>query len=223
MNALLNTAFALALGASAASAQLSQTDFQSMKWNWSAPGMKWLGTKIFQYAGDWGYYQDNNASYGVPTGHGYTSTYDWRYVYYGGLTGKRVYAWGDWGLPTVPPPFRDAKNVLRDGCQHTHVAYGVWMYYSYYSGGVNYTGWVGPLYGGNLSGIRVNDYTCNHAVSGGHDTWGNTVFIFDFPKTGNIWQTMILGGQAYSHGSGLCGTSFQCVNQPWLGAYTVPY
>jgi hypothetical protein len=222
MNMLLKSALLLALGASAASAQLLESEFQKMKWNWSAPGMKWLGTKIFQYAGDYGYYQDNNPSYGVPINSSYTNTADWRYVYYGGLTGKRVYAWGQWGLPSVKPPYVDAMGKLRDGCMHTHVGYGVWMYYSFYSGGVNHTGWVGPLYGGNISGTRVNNYTCSHSVTGGHDTWGKDVFTFDFPKTGNIWQTMILGGMAYSHGANLC-PSFQCVNQPWLGAYTVSY
>lgn len=222
MKALIKSALALALCASAASAQLLESDFNTMKWDWSVPGMKWLGTKIFQSAGDYGYYQDYNPSYGVTTGSGYLNRADWRFVYYGGLTGKKVYAWAAWGLPSVKPPYTNANGKRVDGCMHTHVGWGVWMYYSFYSGGVNYSAWVGPLKGGNQSGIRVNDYTCNHSVTGGHDTWGNDLFTFPFPKTGNIWQAMIVGAMAYSHGAELCGGAFQCVNQPWIGAYTIP-
>lgn len=222
MRILIKSLVVLALGASAVSAQLLESDFNTLKWPTFSPGMKWVGTKIFQSAGDYGYFQDPNPSYGVPINSGYIKSSDWRLVYYSGLTGKTVYAWSTWGQPSVKRPYVNEKNVRVDGCMHTHVGWGVWMYYSFNSGGVNYSGWVGPLKGGNLSGIRVNDYTCRHTVTGGHDTWGSDVFTFSFPKTGNFWHLMAVGAIAYSHGAELCGGSFQCINQPWIGAYTIP-
>lgn len=221
MNALLKSSLALAALAVTVSAQVPEPDFQSMKWSWGP--VKWLATKAFEYAGDYGYYQDNNPSYAIPNSTSFTDWRHWRFVYYYQLTGKRVVAWGDWGLPSVAPGIV-RNGVYYDDCGHTHVTYGVWMQYSYYSGGNYYTNYVGPLYGGSKAGYRTASKYCGHKIGSDlHGSWGNEVFTFDFPKTGNIWQAMFLGGLANSH-AGLCGAgSFSCINQPWLGAYTVAY
>ncbi len=223
MNAMLKSALGIVTLAATVSAQVPEPDFRKMTWSFTGP-ITWLASKIFQYAGDYGYYQDNNPSYGISNTDPLTDRRHWRYVYYTGLAAKRIVAWGSWGLPSIPAPFVDAQGVRRDGCGHTHVTYGVWMQYGYYSGGTYYTGWVGPLNGGSLSGVRVNNYTCSHQIgASAHASWGSSAFTFDFPKTGNIWQALVLGGVANSHGAGLCGGTFACINQPWLGAYTVPY
>jgi hypothetical protein len=220
MNWFHKSILAIAAASSVGSAQVKESFFRTMTWSW-AGSPKFLGSKSFQSDVDWGYFQDYTPSFGIPNIAIEDRSF-WRHVAYTGLTGKRVVAWGDWGLPQVKPAYVDAGGTLRDGCGHTHITYAVWLLYGYYSGGVYQSGAVGPLDGGSFGGMRVNNY-CRHDVAGAHETWGKTAFVFDFPKTGNIWTAMILGGVANSHGAGLCGSSFACINQPWLGAYAVPY
>jgi len=213
--------------AASAFGQVTSSDIAALKF-WPNGPIKYLATKHFDYAGDYGYYLDPNPSTSLALP--YSSWANWRAVIYTGLTGKRVYAYGDWGNPDPGPPVWDpVRMIWRDNCQHTHVAYGVWLYYSYYSGGQYYSGWVGGIPVGGKSGVRVNNYTCSHAIKNplspnGDNVfgWGQDYFTFDFPKTGNIWTTMAVGVTAVSHAMLGCGQQ-GCTNSPWIIAYTVAY
>jgi hypothetical protein len=192
---------------------------------WPVANVKWLGVTDFSKTG-YGYYLDNSDSYSYTDGN-FADWSKWRFAIYTNLSGKNVTAWGAWGTPTPPPPVRRPDGKIAKLCEHTHVAYGVWLYFDYYSGGKRYTGWAGPL-GGGKSGIQVNDYTCTHSVknplSPNGDNqfgWGTDVVTLSFPKVGNIFPMIIVGASALSHGALGCRTT-GCVNQPWINAYAIP-
>ncbi|MEO6095692.1 MAG: hypothetical protein ABIW76_08430 [Fibrobacteria bacterium] len=216
------TGVILALGLSA-HAQVTQAELQTIKM-WPSGG-KWLASKVFNYPGDYGYYLDNNPM--VENTGPFVDLADWRWVYYSGLTGKRVIAYGTWGQPAVGPPTRNASGqITADNCGHVVSSYGVWLQYGYYSGGQYYTGWVGP-WGGSKSGTRVNDNYCKMTTTPTFHPeerygWGQEQFDFQVPKTGNIWIGMIVGATAVSHARLGC-SSFACVNQPSIVAYTLNY
>ena len=205
-------------------AQVNQTQLQSMKM-WPGQSAKWLGSKIFKYAGDYGYYLDGTpmtSDYGAST-----DWWKWRFVYYTGLTGKRVIAYGTWGNPPIGPPALRSDGQWGDDCFHAHMSYGVWLQYGYYSGGQYYTGFISPR-GGSKSGVRVNNNYCRHSVVNSLSStdpifgWGEEQFDYKVPKTGNIWVGMVVGATAVSHGYIGCA-SFACVNQPYIIAYTLNY
>jgi hypothetical protein len=224
MKSFLKPILGLAFAAFPIMAQVNQAEFSTMTWSWSNP-ITWLATCNLGTSGA-GYYQDYSPSMNY-TGTA-TDWRKWRFVAYVGLTGKKVTAWGNWGQPSIPSPVVRPDGRIGDNCQHAHLSYGVWLQYGYYSGGVYYSGVVGPLQGGTKSGIRVNNYTCRHSVNNSLNQidprfgWGSDVFNFTFPKTGNIWNMMIVGASALSHGAFGCSTH-GCVNQPWIGAYGISY
>lgn len=224
MKASLTTAGAILALSLSAHAQVNQTELQAMKM-WPSQPVTWLASKIFNYTGDYGYYYDNSpmaSDWGAPN-----DWWKWRFVYYTGLTGKRVIAYGTWGYPTIPPPVVRPDGRIGDNCGHAHVSYGVWLQYGYYSGGQYYTGFAGP-WGGSKSGIRVNANYCRHSVDNPLKNidprygWGQDQVDFQIPKTGNIWVGMVVGASAVSHGGFGCPTH-GCVNQPYIVSYTLPY
>jgi hypothetical protein len=209
----------------AVQAQVTQAELATIKM-WPSGG-KWLASKVFNYVGDYGYYQDNTPM--VENTGPFVDIADWRWVYYGGLTGKRVIAYGTWGSPSIGPPVRNPSTgaITGDNCGHVVMSYGVWLQYGYYSGGQYYTGWVGP-WGGSKSGTRVNDNYCKiSTVPSFHPEerygWGMEQFDINIPKTGSVWIGMIIGATAVSHANKLGCSSFACVNQPYIVSYTLPY
>jgi hypothetical protein len=215
---------AAALGS--ASAQPDQTEFNNYKWSWSNP-ITWLGSTSLN-PGGYGYYQDYTPSSSNMEDPTTINWRNWRFVYYYGLTGGNVWTWADWGQPSVPAPTTLPDGTIADECFHTHLAWGVWLQYGYYSGGAYYSGVVGPFQGGVKSGVRVNNSTCSHSVNNIFTKtvprygWGQDSFNIKFPKTGNIWTAMIVGAFAISHVDLDCPTH-GCTNQPWIGAYSLPY
>jgi hypothetical protein len=223
---LLQAVGLVGLAAAAAFGQASSADVASMKF-FPPVGVKWIGATDFSQT-NYGYHLDNSASYSYSDGN-FADWSKWRFVRYTGLTGMQVTAWGDWGRPIPPPPFIKPNGDRAVPCEHTHVAYGVWLFYSFYSSGNHITGWVGPVGGGGKSGKQVNDWTCTHPVinplsSDGNNTfgWGQEAFVFNFAKTGNPYLYMVVGAMALSHGALGCPT-VGCINQPWIFAYAFPW
>lgn len=206
-------------------AQPDKSEFSSYQWSWTNP-INWLATYNLKPGGS-GYYQDYTPSYSNMEVPSTINWRHWRFVYYTGLTGGNVMAWADWGLPAIKPPVK-VGNETMDDCQHSHVAWGVWLQYGYYSGGVYYSGVIGPYQGGVKSGVRVSSNVCKHSVTNDFTTivprygWGNDYYSIKFPKSGNPWTAMIVGAFAISHRKLGCSTQ-GCTNQPWIGAYSVPY
>ncbi len=219
MNLLQKLFIAGALAVGFAFAQVDEASLANMKWP-PPYQVNWLGSKIFNYVGDYGYYQDHTPMTSFwGTG---TDWQKWRFVYFTGLGGKRVVAWADWGYPSIGPPVRDQFGSVRgDNCGHTHVTQAVWLQYGYYSAGRYYSGYVGP-WGASKAGTRINDYSCQHLTTTA-EGWGNPYFTMNFPAGGGIWQGMVLGAMGNSHANGFGCGSFECVNQPWMGAYTASY
>lgn len=84
----------------------------------------------------------------------------WHFVFYTSLTGTNVTAWADWGQPTVPAPVvKDGKTY--DNCAHTHMSYGVWLQYGYYSGGFPKTGniWTAMILG--ATAVSHGSFDCS--------------------------------------------------------------
>jgi hypothetical protein len=186
---------------------------------------RWLATKMFQYAGDYGYYQDNTPM--AADGGQFLDLTNWRWAYYTGLTGKRVIAYGTWGLPKIGPPVLRSDGKMGDNCGHAHTSYGVWLAYGLYSGGKYYSGWTSGG-GGSKSGTRVNNNYCKFSTTSDLEHidkrygWGAEQFDYKFPAVGNIFYAMVVGVTAVSHGGFGC-TSFGCVNQPYIVSYSLPY
>jgi hypothetical protein len=226
MKAWILSALLCASASVPALAQPDQSEFGGYTWSWSNP-VTWLGTTSLN-PGQSGYYQDYSPSSSNMESPSNINWRNWRFVYYYGLTGGDVWAWADWGTPSVPPPAVRPDGRIGDNCFHTHVAWGVWLQYGYYSGGQYYSGVVGPYQGGVKSGVRVNNSTCTHSVNNTFTGsvprygWGQDYFNIKFPKSGNVWSAMFVGAFAISHAGMDCPT-LGCTNQPWIGAFSLPY
>jgi hypothetical protein len=227
MRTWIKMALLCATASGSALAQPDQSEFSSYTWSWTNP-VTWLGTTSLN-PGQAGYYQDYSPTYSNMESPSTINWRHWRMVYYYGLTGGDVWAWADWGLPTVPPPAVRADGRIGDNCFHSHVAWGVWLQYDYYSGGTHYSGVVGPLQGGVKSGVRpTNSSPCSHSVTNIFNSsvprygWGKDYFNMKFAKTGNIWAAMYVGAFAINHGAMGCATQ-GCTSNPWIGAYSLPY
>jgi hypothetical protein len=195
---------------------------------WPGVPVKWLGSVDFSNANT-GYFLDNSSSTGFSDGN-FTDWSKWRFAIYTGLTGKRVYYWGDWGYPTPAAPFQKSDGTWAKPCEHTHLTWSSWFQYGYYSGGVYYSGWTRGGSGG-LSGVQVNNYTCSMSTknvwnsNGAYENsfgWGNSSAMFTFPKTGNPFILMVVGASALSHGQQGC-SMHGCINNPRINAYAIPW
>jgi hypothetical protein len=216
LKAILQAAGIGCLAAASTFGQITSSGLLTMKM-WPTVPVKWLGSPTDFSKINYGYYYDNSPSYGFTDGD-FAAWNKWRFAMYTGLSGKTITAWGDWYTPTPPPPVVKPGGIAKP-CEHTHIAYGVWLQYGYYSGGKYYTGWNGP-FGGGKSGVQGVNNSCPHTVNSLMG-WGTDTYTFSLPKVGNPYTLMIVGASALSHGA--IGCPIQgCINQPAIFAYAVP-
>lgn len=212
---------AVCLVAIFASRAFTQASAEEMNTFPMPPPSGYEATKVFAYAGDFGYYTAPMPSV-YSTGSGPS---DYRYVRYTNLNGKRIYLYGAWG----PTPITATESG--DGCGHAHASYGVWVRYEVSILFFRLSGWV-RVGGGGMSGVREGE-RCVFTTSGplaevdSRFGWGSTFFQFScLANNCGILRDLVLGVLSNTHGWGSCtvppGSFPACTEPSYLIGYTLP-
>jgi hypothetical protein len=222
VKAISSFAALLVLSSTSAFAQATPSELKAFV---MPPPQGFAQQKTFNAIGDSGYFQ---VPYSASPGGGIEQK-DYQFVRYNNVkVGKKLTIWADWFSAIDAPVYDPASGEFLDGCQHTHLSYGVWGRWEVKTMFGLSEGWV-YLGGGSMSGMRDAANNCVHVVNNPlrrldpRFGWGNERLEFDVNVTYSFYKDFAIGVQANTHGSGTCtvpaGQFKACLEPAWAEAF----